>query len=30
MGLYTVLAILYLLLIYREIDHGPEPEEAIA
>jgi cytochrome bd ubiquinol oxidase subunit I len=30
MGLYTVLAILYLLLIYREIDHGPESEEAIA
>jgi cytochrome bd ubiquinol oxidase subunit I len=30
MGLYTVLAILYLLLISREIDHGPEPEEAIA
>ncbi len=29
MGLYTVLAILYLLLISREIDHGPEPEEAI-
>jgi cytochrome bd ubiquinol oxidase subunit I len=30
MGLYTVLAILFLLLIYREVDHGPEPEEAIA
>jgi cytochrome d ubiquinol oxidase subunit I len=24
MGMYTVLAILFLLLVYREIDHGPE------
>ena len=27
MGLYTVLAMLWLLLIYREIDAGPAPEE---
>jgi cytochrome d ubiquinol oxidase subunit I len=25
MGLYMVLGILFLLLVYREIDHGPEP-----
>jgi cytochrome d ubiquinol oxidase subunit I len=24
MGMYVVLAILFLLLVYREIDHGPE------
>ena len=24
MGMYTLLAILWLFLIYREIDHGPE------
>jgi cytochrome d ubiquinol oxidase subunit I len=24
MGLYTVLSILFLLLVYQEIDHGPE------
>jgi cytochrome bd ubiquinol oxidase subunit I len=24
MGLYTVLGILYLFLVYREIDHGPD------
>jgi cytochrome d ubiquinol oxidase subunit I len=27
MGLYTVLAILWLFLIYREIEEGPGPEE---
>jgi len=27
MGMYTVLAMLWLFLIYREIEHGPEPEE---
>ena len=27
MGLYTVLAILWLLLVYREIETGPEPED---
>ena len=26
MGMYVVLSILWLFLIYREIDHGPEPE----
>ena len=26
MGMYTVLSILLLFLIYREIEHGPEPE----
>ena len=26
MGLYTVLGILFLFLVYREIDRGPEPE----
>jgi cytochrome d ubiquinol oxidase subunit I len=26
MGMYVVLAILWLFLIYREIEHGPEPE----
>jgi cytochrome d ubiquinol oxidase subunit I len=25
MGMYTVLSILFLFLVYREIDHGPEP-----
>ena len=25
MGMYTVLAILWLFLVYREIEHGPEP-----
>ncbi len=25
MGVYTVLSILFLFLVYREIDHGPEP-----
>ena len=24
MGMYTVLAILFLWLVYREIEHGPE------
>ena len=26
MGMYTVLSMLWLFLIYREIEHGPEPE----
>ena len=26
MGMYTVLGILFLWLVYREIDHGPEPD----
>jgi len=26
MGLYTVLSILFLFLVYREIEHGPEPD----
>jgi cytochrome d ubiquinol oxidase subunit I len=26
MGMYAVLAILFLLLVYREIERGPEPE----
>jgi len=26
MGMYTVLAMLWLFLVYREIDHGPEPD----
>lgn len=30
MGMYTVLSILYLFLVYREIDHGPEPAAAPA
>jgi hypothetical protein len=25
MGLYTLLAILFLFLVYREIERGPEP-----
>ncbi|HEV3316117.1 MAG TPA: cytochrome ubiquinol oxidase subunit I, partial [Candidatus Angelobacter sp.] len=25
MGLYSLLAILFLFLVHREIDHGPEP-----
>jgi cytochrome d ubiquinol oxidase subunit I len=25
MGMYTVLSILFLFLVYREIEHGPEP-----
>ena len=28
MGMYAVLTILFLFLVYREIDHGPEPEAA--
>jgi len=28
MGMYTILAILWLFLIYREIEHGPEPVES--
>jgi cytochrome bd ubiquinol oxidase subunit I len=27
LGMYSILAILFLFLVYREIDHGPEPEE---
>jgi cytochrome bd ubiquinol oxidase subunit I len=27
MGMYTVLSILWLFLIHREIEHGPEPED---
>jgi len=27
MGMYTLLSILFLFLIYREIDHGPEPTQ---
>jgi cytochrome d ubiquinol oxidase subunit I len=27
MGMYTVLGILFLWLVYREIDHGPEPDK---
>ena len=30
LGMYTVLAILWLFLIYREIDHGPEPQASLA
>jgi len=30
MGMYTLLAILFLFLIYREIEHGPEPAQAAA
>lgn len=26
MGMYTILGMLFLLLIYREIEHGPEPQ----
>ena len=29
MGLYTVLGILWLFLVYREIEDGPEPEEVL-
>ena len=28
MGMYTVLAILFLFLVYREIEHGPDAEAA--
>jgi cytochrome bd ubiquinol oxidase subunit I len=28
MGMYTMLSILWLFLIYREIEHGPEPDES--
>jgi cytochrome bd ubiquinol oxidase subunit I len=28
MGMYTLLAILWLFLIFREIEHGPEPDES--
>jgi cytochrome bd ubiquinol oxidase subunit I len=30
MGMYTLLAILFLFLIYREIEHGPEPAPGAA
>lgn len=29
MGLYTVLGMLFLLLVYREIEHGPEPASQV-
>jgi hypothetical protein len=29
MGMYTVLAILWLFLVYREIDLGPEREDPV-
>ena len=29
MGLYTVLGILWLFLVYREIEHGPEPKDSL-
>jgi cytochrome d ubiquinol oxidase subunit I len=28
MGMYTILSILFLFLVYRELEHGPEPEAA--
>ena len=28
MGMYTVLTMLFLFLVHREIEHGPEPVEA--
>jgi cytochrome d ubiquinol oxidase subunit I len=28
MGVYALLTILFLFLVYREIEHGPEPEES--
>jgi uncharacterized membrane protein len=28
MGMYTVLSILWLFLVFREIERGPEPENA--
>jgi hypothetical protein len=30
MGMYTLLAILFLFLIHREIEHGPEPAQGTA
>ncbi len=30
MGMYTVLSILFLFLMYREIDHGPEAVSSAA
>jgi cytochrome bd ubiquinol oxidase subunit I len=29
MGLYTVLGILWLFLVYQEVEHGPEPDDAL-
>jgi hypothetical protein len=29
MGLYTVLSVLFVVLVYREIDHGPGAEPAV-
>lgn len=26
LGMYTVLSILFLFLVYREIEHGPDPD----
>jgi hypothetical protein len=28
MGMYTILSILFLFLVYRELDQGPEPPDA--
>jgi cytochrome d ubiquinol oxidase subunit I len=30
MGLYSLLSILFIVLIYREIDHGPTPALSVA
>jgi cytochrome d ubiquinol oxidase subunit I len=30
MGLYALLGLLFTVLIYREIDHGPEPKKPAA
>jgi cytochrome d ubiquinol oxidase subunit I len=30
MGLYTVLGILWLFLVYREIENGPEDDDSLA
>jgi cytochrome d ubiquinol oxidase subunit I len=29
LGIYTILAILFLFLVYREIEEGPEPAAAV-
>ena len=29
MGLYSLLSILFIVLIYREIDHGPAPAHSV-
>jgi len=28
MGMYTILSILFLLLVFRELEHGPQPDDA--